>query len=195
MREVGRPEGLDGPCGLAGSPLLELSGSGPGAAWSRRGDHVDRWQRWRQALDPVGQSRDVQAGAAPSDARCCVTLKQRHSLGELAGLRETGDLAHVDLRERVHDCAFLTGVEYRRDAWWTGGLLRCSGGAVGQRRLHGRAGLEGAEDLHGRDGGAGGFRGDIAGGGGEADNLECGAVSRNNVPNQDPTAYSATARG
>jgi hypothetical protein len=28
-----------------------------------------------------------------------------------AGLRETGDLAHVDLRERVHDCAFLTGVD------------------------------------------------------------------------------------
>jgi hypothetical protein len=40
-----------------------------------------------------------------------MTLKQRHRLGELAGLRETGDLAHVNLRERVHDCAFLTGVD------------------------------------------------------------------------------------
>ena len=47
-----------------------------------------------------------------------------------------------------------------------------SGGAVGQRRLHGRAGLEGAEDLHGRDSGAGEFRRDIAGDGGEAENLD-----------------------
>jgi hypothetical protein len=50
--------------------------------------------------------------------------------------------------------------------------LRCSGGAVGQRRLHGRAGLEGAEDLHGCDRGAGDFRRDIAGDGGEAENLD-----------------------
>jgi hypothetical protein len=40
-----------------------------------------------------------------------VTLKQRHRLGEFAGLRETGELAHVDLRERVHDSAFVTGVD------------------------------------------------------------------------------------
>src|SRR6202161_1365753 len=124
------------------------------------------------ALDPLGQSRKLQSGATPSSLRCCVTLKQRHRLRELAGLRETGDLAHVDLRERVHDCAFLTGVEYRRDAWRTDGLLRCSGGAVCQRRLHGRAGLESAEDLHGCDGGAGEFRRDIAGDASEAENLD-----------------------
>jgi hypothetical protein len=51
-------------------------------------------------------------------------------------------------------------------------LLRCSGGAVCQRRLHGRAGLEGAEDLHGCDRGAGEFRRDIAGDGGKAENLD-----------------------
>ena len=62
-------------------------------------------------LIPWVQWRDIRAGTTPSDARRCVTLKQRHRLGELAGLRETGDLAHVDLRERVHDCAFLTGVD------------------------------------------------------------------------------------
>jgi hypothetical protein len=66
-----------------------------------RGDRVDRWHQWRWALDPnpLGQSRDIRAGAAPSDAGRCLTLKQRHRLGELAGLRETGDLAHVDLRD------------------------------------------------------------------------------------------------
>ena len=41
-----------------------------------------------------------------------------------------------------------------KHAWRTGGLLRGSGGAVCQRRLHGRAGLEGAEDLHRCDRGA-----------------------------------------
>jgi hypothetical protein len=51
-------------------------------------------------------------------------------------------------------------------------LLRFSGGAVYQRGLHGRAGLEGAKDLHGCDGGAGEFRRDIAGDGGEAENLD-----------------------
>src|ERR1700722_4476457 len=111
MREVGRLEVLDGPYGLAGSPLLELGGSRPGATWSRRGDHVDSWQRWRRVLDPLGPARDIRAGAAPSDVRCCVTLKQRHRLGGFAGLRGAGALPHVDLRERVHDCAFLTGVD------------------------------------------------------------------------------------
>jgi Virulence-associated protein E len=50
--------------------------------------------------------------------------------------------------------------------------LRRSGSAVCQRRLHGRAGLEGSEDLHGCDRGAGEFRRDIAGDGGEAENLD-----------------------
>ena len=53
-----------------------------------------------------------------------------------------------------------------------GGLLRCSDGAVGQRCLNGGAGLEGAEDLHGCDGGAGEFRRDIAGDASKAENLE-----------------------
>ena len=56
-------------------------------------------------------NRGTSEPGLPSDARRRVTLKQRRRLGELAGLRETGDLAHVDLRERVHDCAFLTGVD------------------------------------------------------------------------------------
>jgi hypothetical protein len=41
-----------------------------------------------------------------------------------------------------------------------------------QRRLHGRAGLKGAEDLHGCDRGAGEFRRDIAGDASEAENLD-----------------------
>ena len=61
-------------------------------------------------LIPWVERRTSEPGL-PRDGGCCVTLKQRHCLGELAGLRETGDLAHVDLRERVHDCAFLTGVD------------------------------------------------------------------------------------
>jgi hypothetical protein len=39
------------------------------------------------------------------------THRRGPRLGELADLRETCDLAHVDLRERVHDCAFLTSVD------------------------------------------------------------------------------------
>jgi hypothetical protein len=57
-------------------------------------------------------------------------------------------------------------------AWRTGGLLRGSGGAVSQRRFHGRASLESSEHLHGCDGGAGEFRRDIVGDGSEAENLD-----------------------
>jgi hypothetical protein len=45
-----------------------------------------------------------------------VTLKQRHRLSELAGPRETGHLAHIDFRERVHDVIFRTPRRDRRDA-------------------------------------------------------------------------------
>src|SRR5271170_5426400 len=51
-------------------------------------------------------------------------------------------------------------------------LSRYSGGAVGQRRFHGWAGLEGAQDLNGCDGSAGEFRSDVAGDAGEAENLD-----------------------
>jgi hypothetical protein len=74
------------------------------------------------------------------------------------------------------------------------GLLRCSDGAVGQRCLHGGAGLEGAEDLHGCDGGAGEFRRDIAGDASKAENLEVELCPRIRGPPQDPVACSATAQ-
>ena len=47
-----------------------------------------------------------------------------------------------------------------------------SDSAVGQRRLHGWAGLESAEHLHGGDGGAREFRRDVAGDASEAENLD-----------------------
>ena len=48
----------------------------------------------------------------------------------------------------------------------------CLHGAVGQRRFHGWAGLEGAQDLNGCDGSAGKFRSDVAGDASEAENLD-----------------------
>ena len=51
-------------------------------------------------------------------------------------------------------------------------LSKCSGGAVGQRRFHGCAGLEGAQDLNGCDGRAGEFRIDVVGDASEAENLD-----------------------
>ena len=99
-----------------------------------------------------------------SDAE--VTSEQRHRLGEPAGLRETGHLAHVYLRERVHDCDLSLQALDQRNA------CPASANAVSQRRLHGRAGLKSAEDLHGGDGRAGEFGRDVAGNAREAKNLD-----------------------
>jgi hypothetical protein len=73
-------------------------------------------------------------GATPSDAGRRDTLKQRHRFGELAGLRETGDFAHVNFRERVHDSAFVTDVD-------TGGMPGPSGRLVEVFRRCGRPAL------------------------------------------------------
>src|SRR3954465_14697572 len=52
------------------------------------------------------------------------------------------------------------------------GQCEGSGSAVGQCRLHRRAGVEGAEDLHGGDGLAGELGGDVAGDAGGAEALD-----------------------
>src|SRR3954471_9497655 len=52
------------------------------------------------------------------------------------------------------------------------GQCEGSGSAVGQCRLHRRAGVEGAEDLHGGDGLAGELGSDVWGDAGEAEDLD-----------------------
>ena len=71
---------------------------------------------------------------------------------------------------------------------------KCSDRAVRERRFHRRARLEGAEHLHGGDGGAGEFRRDVAGDAREPENLDmqrrAGVASRLEILR----ACSATAR-